>query len=316
MAMNWSAFNAAKASGGGNFKQGRRFVIKDGETVEVRFLVNDNEPFIFKEHYVAQARRYLICAEDAVQENKHTGCVPCFLARTNNKKYKNAARKYAFSLIDSRKFHVLEVEGKKVYKTCTSDESCKYCRKGNEAKSSGVRYWNVNQTVADQIRQFEKESLGKACMCGGRVKVVQYICPECDAELEPEDPLEPTRCFICEKEHGKKKPCMVHAEEVLKCTKCKDPKRVSLANAWVTVTRSGEGTTTTYNLGLAEVAPLGKEYKELKPVEFATHQDFKPVSSGEQAAICNTRNPFTSGPAAEDAPRPKDDDEDPDDIDF
>ncbi len=312
MSMGWGAFNKAKGEGGGNFKAGRRFVLKDGESVDVRFLVNENEPYIFKEHYIANVRRYLICAEDASREGKHTGCVPCFLARTDSKRYKNAARKFSFSVIDSRKYHVIEGD-KKEYKPCTDDESCKLCRKGNEAKASGIRYWSVPQSLADQIRTFEKESLGKACSCGGRIKVKEYVCPECDEELEPDDPSEASRCFNCEKSRGKKKPFMVQPEEILVCNKgCKSPKRVSLSDAWVTVSRSGEGTQSTYNFAVSEVAPLTKEYADSKPVEFSGHPDFQPIASAEQAAICNVNNPFGGERAR--PPRP-DEDKDEEDED-
>lgn len=282
----------------------RRFVIQDGETAMVRFLVNPNEPFIYKRHFANNAGRngrYLVCAEDKAREGKHSGCVVCAVARSQGKggNVRLASRVYGFSVLDPRKYHRVE-EGKDVsYELCSEDARCRWCRKGNESKATGVCHWTLAEAVALQLKTFEHDLLGEKCaICQvGRIKVVEYVCPDCGEIVEPEDGTTEVRCFNC----NPKKVVMVMPQEVVKCSKgCKGARRTTLADAWVAVTRSGSGTSTTYNFAPGEIGPMPKEWEDAEPINFEEIGEFQPETATEQAVILQVKNPFKDAPADDD----------------
>jgi len=303
--LNWGdtkkAINESKRG-----KGGRRFQIRDGESVAIRFLVNDKEPFIYKRHYDNRNSRYLVCAEDAVSQGKHPGCVPCYVAKQQGKsgQVRQAARVFGFSVFDPRKTHYLENE-KDRYQTCKDDPTCKWCRKGFESRLNGVSHWSLAVAVAEQLQVFERDLLGIKCAACqlGTIKVKQYVCPECDTELDVDDPFEEARCFEC---GTKAKIVMVLPREIVTCSRgCPKPRRTSLADAFVIVTRSGEGTSTTYNFSVGDIAPIPADWIVV-PVDFARDPEFLPIGASEQAAALGVANPFRhgleSGRAGDDEP--------------
>lgn len=308
---------------------GRRLMLVNGETAEIRFIglekTKNPEPFIFKQHYDVKTKRYLVCAEDHAKAGEHEGCVACAVAkgqRGKDARLKSPQRLYAVSVFDPRKYHFLENRPKgEQYEPCADDDSCKFCRRNVERRINGVRYWSMAENLILQLKNFERDVLGKKCgNCGtGKIKVTGYECPVCEEEMEPDDPSEEIRCLSCEKEAGKK-PVLRKPKEIVSCRSC-GPKgrRLTLADAWVTVSRSGERQKTTYNLGVGEVEefdpePFLKEFpglKKIKPINFWESPDFDPLSAGEQAAVLGVRNPFggKGGGLGED-----DDDDEDDDV--
>lgn len=294
--LRWGEVEKAAAERKKQRKQSRRFVIQDGESASVRFLVNENEPYIYKRHFANAAGRngrYLVCAEDAVRDGKHDGCVVCAVARSQGKggNVRLSSRVYGFSVLDPRKYHRIE-QGKEVeYDICTEDARCKWCRKGNDAKATGVCHWTLAEAVALLLKTFEHVLLGEKCaICQvGKIKVAEYTCPECGEVVEVDDPEAEVRCFTC----NPKKIVMVMPQEAVRCSKgCKNARRTSLADAWVIVTRSGSGTSTTYNFAPGEVAALGEEWKDAVPIDFPNITEFQPESASEQAVILQVKNPF------------------------
>jgi DNA-directed RNA polymerase subunit RPC12/RpoP len=293
---------------------GRRLFVADGESVDVRFIgTENNEPFIYKRHYDVKTQRYLVCAEDQAREGTHDGCVACAVAHTlrgRDARLKSAQRLFAVSLFDPRKYHYIESRPKgEQYQPCTDDESCRWCRKDIERKINGVRHWSMAQAVIDQLKIFERDTLGKRCRrCEkGRITVTGYLCPTCESDLEPDTPDEEIRCISCEKEQ-KKKPILVKPQEIITCNNC-GPKgrRLTLTDAWVTVAKSGERQNTTWNFGKGDVEPFDpevflKEFPNLKiqPINFADNPEFAPLPASEMAAILGVRNPFGKGGSDED----------------
>jgi DNA-directed RNA polymerase subunit RPC12/RpoP len=175
----------------------------------------------------------------------------------------------------------------------------------------------------NQLRSFENEVLGKYCAkCKtGRIKVIKYQCPTCEEQIEPDDPTEKIRCLTCESEQ-KKKPVLVQPKEVLVCKNgCSKPRRVSLSDTWVSISRAGTGPQTTYNFAAGEVekfdpAPFMKEFelKKIEPIDFENNGDFIPLSTGEQAAVLNIDNPFGEGGSSR--RKKKDDDDEEDEVEY
>lgn len=307
---------------------GRRLFLDTDQPTEIRFIgLNGKEPYIYKRHYDAKTKRYIVCAEDEAKEGKHEGCVVCMLAKTlrgREARVKSPQRLYAVTVFDPRKYHYVESkpEGEQ-YQPCTKDDEgqCRWCKRGIERKINGVRHWSMAEQVIMQLRTFEKDVLGKKCARdGGRIKVVGYQCPTCETEMEPDDPTEEIRCIACEKEMGKK-PVLRKPKEVISCKTC-GPKarRISLADAWITITKTGQKQSTSYNFNPGETEPFDPEdvlkefpdLKKIKAIKFSAHPDFQPDSAGEQAAILGVKNPFKATAKADE----EEDDDDDDDIEY
>jgi hypothetical protein len=319
-----SVKESKRRSGGAN-----RFYLSDGESAEIRLIgVGHGEPHIYKRHYDAKTGAYLVCAEDKAKEGEHEGCVACAVAkglRGKTARLKSPQRVYGLSVFDPRKYHYVEKKPKgEQYQTCTDDESCRYCNRDMERKINGVRHWTLADNLIMQLRMFEHDTLGKKCAkCdNGKIKVLRYQCPVCEEELEPDDPTEDVRCISCEKEL-KKKPVLRRAKEIVSCRNC-GPKgrRVTLANAWIEVSRSGQRAQTTWNFNVGDVEPFNpdpfiKEFPDafkggVEPIDFANHPDFEPLSAAQMAALLDVDNPF----GGKSRKKSDDDDDEDDDEDI
>lgn len=319
--LDWGeATKALNENRGG--RGGFRFAIQDGESVPIRFLIpEDGKPFIFKRHYVNN-KGYHVCAEDAVADGKHSGCVFCHEARKEKKgPISLSQRVLAFSVFDPRKQHVFKeaVKGPSSDKPsrfhpCTDDPTCRFCRKGDEPKLNGLRHWTLSGKAAGQLRLFEQQVLGKNCaVCnGGKIKVTGYACPTCEEPMDIDDPNEEARCYECsklaKKQGLKNSVVMVYPRELIKCSRgCEDPRRFSLADAWVVVTRSGNNQDTSYNFTTYQGDDPVEIPSDIKPIDFRSNRDFKPVPANEQAAAIGVRNPFGNRRNDEDDEDTKDD---------
>lgn len=303
--LDWGTANRAMAKSSSGSGGIRRFQIKDGEMVSIRFIGGKGEPFIWKRHYVKQGKggTYFVCAEPAHRAGDHEGCVGCLLARAQGKQ---GAMKFpqnvaSFSVLDPRLFHMLdeEYQGSKFHLCKKTDEDdddslCRFCRKGNKPKLTGVRPWTVAKKVFEQIRDFAKRLGNRCAVCGtGKITTIGYVCPECGEAMEPDDPNEEQKCFKCS---PKGKPVLVMPLERVECSKgCKKPRRAVLGDAWVNLTRIGERTETTYNFERGDIEPLPEKFASLKPINFAKEDEFQPLSAAGQAQLLGVRNPFGKG---------------------
>jgi hypothetical protein len=317
--MNWDEVERSAKEGQRQRGGGGRLYLEDGDTADLRII--SKELYIYKRHFDAKTSKYIVCAEDYVKAGDHEGCVACAIAKTlrgKTARLKSPQRLYAISVFDPRKFHYVESKPKdEQYQDCTDDDSCRYCRRNVERKIRGVRHWSLAENLALQLRTFERDTLGKKCRkCGtGKIKVKGYQCPVCESDMEPDEPGERQRCIPCEKELGKR-PVERVAKEVITCTNC-GPKgrRLTLADAWISVTKSGKRQNTTWNFTVGDIEPFDpepflKEFKDLKiePIDFTTHPDFLPLSAAEQALLLDVDNPFAKG-----RKRASNDDEDDED---
>lgn len=325
MKLAWDKANAAAKSGGGSGNSGGyRFNIGPGETVVVKFVPpNDgSEPFIYQRHYVVN-KSYFPCAADKAADGKHDGCVFCFEAKKQGKDGNVGLpqRVFGFSVFDTRKYHKLDNKvtiddparpGKTKetqFVPCKDDPTCKWCRKGNEAKYNGMRQWSLSGKAMTQLQTFANEILGKKCGgCGrGLIKVKGYECPKCGEPMSPDDPTEEQRCMECSHEQGKKAVVMVMPKEIVSCSKnCDNPRRVELDEAFIAVTRTGAKTDTTYNFTLGDFDDELPD--DLKPIDFSKVSDAQPTSAQEQAITLGVRNPFKGQTSR------KSDDDDDDDV--
>lgn len=326
--LNWGEVEKTGKEFSGKGGGGFHFQIKDGETVPVKFLIPDDgsEPFRYKRHFVV-GKGYHICAEDAVAEGKHQGCVICYQAKAQGKGGGTGLAQpvFAFSVFDPRKVHIFK-EPTKVpgsdeptrYYNCPDDPTCKFCRRDDQPKLNGLRYWSLAFKTAQQLRLWEHDVLGKNCAaCGtGKIERTGYVCPTCEEDLTDsvDDPDSEVKCFECSKLSQKKggpKNIMVQPSEVVRCKRgCKNARRVSLSDVWVSVTRTGAKTDTTYNFTLHQGDDPAEIPADLQPVNFKTKSELKPDPANEQAIKLGVSNPYRGGKAAV-----ADDEDDTDDSD-
>lgn len=329
MSLSWDEVEKSVKEGRKARSGGRRLFMEDGDSADIRFIgIQNHEPYIYKRHFDAKTGRYFICAEDEAKAGDHEGCVCCAIARAlrgKTARLKSPQRLYAVSVFDPRKYHYVESKPKgEQYQPCSDDDSCRWCRRNVERKINGVRHWSLAENLVLQLRTFERDTLGKRCRrCGtGRIKVTGFQCPTCETELEVDgDPNEEMRCLSCEKEQ-KKKPVLVKPKEIVACKNC-GPKgrRLTLGDAWITISRSGQKQNTTWNFTVGDIEPFDpdpflKEFpdlKKIKPINFESSDEFKPLPAGEMAAALGVKNPFGKSIASEDD---DEDDEDEDDDSY
>lgn len=332
MGLKWDEVERSAKESQARKSGGHRLFLESGEPTEIRFIgLNNNEPFIYKRHFDGKTKKYVNCAQDHAKEGDHEGCVACAIARTlrgPTARLKSPQRLYAVSVFDPRKTHFVEkYEGNDRYQPCTDDETCRWCRKKVERRINGVRHWSMAEGLILQLRTFERDVLGKKCARdGGRIKVTGYVCPTCEDELEVDgDPTDEMRCRNCEKEQ-EKKPISVVPKEVVTCKTCGPKgKRLTLADAWVSVIKTGQKKNTTYNFSVGEIEEFDADVflkdfpdlKKIKPIKFEGHPDFEPPSAGEMAALLGVDNPFgKSSKKRRDADEDDDDEDDDDDDDV
>jgi hypothetical protein len=331
MSLRWDEVEKSAKENQAKQSSTRRLFLETGEPTDIRFIgLENDEPFIYKRHFDGKTKKYINCAEDHAKAGEHEGCVACAIAqsmRGKDARLKSPQRLYAVSVFDPRKQHFVEkLEGNERYQPCADDETCKWCRRGIERTINGVRHWSLAEGLVLQLRTFERDVLGKQCARdGGRIKVTGYVCPTCENELEPDgDPTEEMRCRDCEKEQGKK-PIQVVPKPVITCKTC-GPKgrRLTLADAWVSVIKNGQKKNTTYNFSVGEIEPFDpdvylKEFpklKKIKPVVFEGHPDFEPPSAGEMAILLGVDNPFGKSSKKRRDPDEDDDEDDDDEVEF
>lgn len=250
------------------------FRITSGEDKLIRFLCDfENEPYIFKQHFVKRLNRSYTCTEDA-------DCIFCEEREAGDKGISNSFRA-AVSIFDYTVLHKIAKKGQKDkfdFEVCTGDR-CKLCRQGVEAKVVGKRYWEMSQTTLDTLLAVNKK-IGDRCKgCGsGKISVTEFECPKCGDVLDVEDTVR-TKCTSCH--------ATVEPREILSCNKCDRPERATLNDCDWSVQKSGEGTTTTFVLTPEPFSELDSNYfekpEDSEPLDLAAI--LKPLTRKEAAKV-------------------------------
>lgn len=269
-----------------------RLIMQDAETALSYFSGSTEEPEIIMRHYQPRGRKFGDCREDKK-------CVGCYYEEKDGSIGKPQAVA-CFNVIDTRWFHKIETQvrgrTKKEYVECPDDRSCKQCqtkdgKKDRYRKGRCIAYFAL--TWADALGA-QDEKLSKKCgSCKrGKIRVVDYQCPECNESIDwapdEDDEKMKIRCGECR--------AKIEPDEVIECTKCDAPVRATIFDYGcpVEITRSGTGTSTSYNFTPVwpppEEAPdwIFEEDQEPFDLEEACA---KPTSE-EQAKLWEVVNPF------------------------
>jgi len=296
----------------------RKLILKDGETAVVWFTGTADEPHIFRRHY-HPTFGYFYCAEKK--------CVACNEAAKGSKAFKKGTSMAAFNIVDTRWFHKIprkNEDDRYDYVLCDEDASCKYCRKKVERIRAGKRLAEFALTWGDALGAQEEKINKKCASCHtGKIRVVEYNCPECGELLDwaPDPDMEESeqiiKCGECKKR--------VRPMEVIECTKCDDPVRGSIFEYGcpVEITRSGERKNTSYNFNPVWPPEEPEDWvmaDDMKPFDLEKKYKQMVMSPSAMAEKIGVVNPFDEDEKAKveeyEQANPFDDDDDDDDEVF
>lgn len=271
----------------------RKLILKDGETAILWFPgTSDAEPHIIRRHYDPVNKYYYYCGGKQ--------CVACYQAGKGNKSFKKGTPISLFTTIDERWFHKVQSKEdpqKHKYILCSEDASCKGCARKIERVRSGKRLAELALQWGDALGVQEDKISKKCASCHtGRIKVVEYLCPECGEVLDwtpdPENPDEEAtiKCGGCHKK--------VHPAESIECTNCDKPKRGTIFECGcpVEVTRSGEKTGTAYNFTPIWPPPEAPEWlfeKGMEPFDMEEIVKKETMDAAAMSEKFGLVNPFS-----------------------
>jgi hypothetical protein len=223
--------------GGGGYAL--NLIIKDGDSIDLVFNGGGDEPLIVYEHSFKEGASFAshFCAAGV---DGHEGCVACYYNARGDKRFGNKSAKGVFNVVDLRWVHKVKNEAKSRqagegkerfdYFPCTDDVTCKLCKKRVEREHAGQKVWKLSMQWVQSLGGLNA-SLGRRCMCGGKITVVGFKNHKGKIVGEiPEGADEDS------------------FERLVECAKCgEEANPRSIFNTIVTATRTGGGTDTSYN---------------------------------------------------------------------
>lgn len=271
------------------------FDLKDGETAEMRFNGTVDEPYVGDVHNIKQGKNFS-SIECAKGHKDHAGCVGCYCVEQGDKRVGRPTPRATFNVIDRRFFHKLKDKERSTderekfkYILCSEDAHCKLCRRRVERVRGGQKRWTLAITWANALATINDKLQKKCRSCGtGKIKVIGFQ----DLEGEPVDPDAYSEEELVEAiETG-------DVEEVLECTKCDNPERASLFDAVLEASRTGSGTTTSYQFEVINMDDMEDWELECEPADLT--KLMRPRSAEKQAEKLGVRNPFDGEGDADD----------------
>lgn len=270
--------------------------LKDGETVRMRFIGGDEEPFQTLEHWHNGVRKSFICSQGW---EGFPGCPLCHYQNQSNAEAAgtgrgkspigNANPRFHFSVISDRKVHIIKTqEGnieKRKFINCRGD-NCQMCNDGNEAIREGRRYFSLALKYARGLQTAANQQAKQCASCKGvgELKIMSHECPACEEPdiVVPQGAVR-IRCPECREE--------VTPKPVLACDEnCENPKPCDIQGCWIDVTRTGEGQSTNYTFNPRKPSDLAEGDLLLKPIDFPNVK--RPKDSKDICQAMGMPNPF------------------------
>lgn len=230
-----AAMDATRGAGG----YALNLIIKDGDIIDLVFNGSVDEPLIGYEHSFKEGQKFGTqwCASG---HEGHAGCVCCYYNARGDKRFGGKSAKGVFNVVDMRWIHKIKNEVKSRsagegkerfdYFPCTDDISCKLCKQKIARERSGQKVWKLSMQWVQALGGLN-DSLGKRCMCGGKISLVGY--KNYKGKIVGEIPDGADEAAF---------------EKLVECSKCgEEANPRSIFNTIITVTRTGGGTDTSYN---------------------------------------------------------------------
>jgi hypothetical protein len=282
----------------------RRLKLKDGEFARGRFLGDDVTGMHESvEHSIRDGKMFdsVVCAGEGK-------CVLCHANSIGDKRVGRATPKFSFSFFDFRwvKKTRNEKESRKAgrdkfdYEVVDDDDVTPAGIRKGIYKRQGVVACEFPSTHATGLEGVNAQAGRKCKSCGkGKISVDGYEdkngkpCSKKAAAMEEEELNDALDAGVI--------------KEVISCSKCDDPERVSIFNSVVQVGRTGVEIKTSYQFSVdaTEDFPEDVEWDKVEPIDFAAIK--VPRSQEALAAKLGIKNPFKK------KAKSKDDDEDEED---
>lgn len=277
----------------------RYAVLKDGESGEFVFLgTPSTEPNLIAEHSFRNGKRF-----DNLVHRK-SQCVACRAVTNGDRRVGRPALRGYFSVYDTRWSRKrLDEENSEPNKPRYKYEPLEESQVTEKGKKKGIHVRRGKSAFAFSNQWVQalvgiNAQAGKRCStCGkGKISVVGYT----DAEGKPAS----KKAARMDEEQLETAIDSGKLVEKLKCSNCPKPIRRSIFNRMVTVSRTGEGTNTSYQFQIGDEVDddLLAEIEEAKVEPYDFDDLRRPLSASAQAEKLGVRNPYKG----------KDEDEDDD----
>lgn len=291
----------------------RRFKLEDGQSAQVLFISDaSKEPFISPEHSFRDKKQFSSIV------HRDEDCVACYVNDAGDRRVSRVSHKGCFSLYDLRwarkviNEELSKERQKDIYdykivdpESMDSDKFKSLKRKGKIVRM-GRCGWDMSNQWMNAILSINAQA-GKRCKSCVKGKITRVGIENAEGKK--------IKTRGIDEEVIERKLAAGKWVEVLECSKCDDPVRMSIFNSIVTVTRTGKDTNTTYQFSL-DSDDIPKDVQELLESKDAPEPyDWDAIkaepSTGEQARRLGVRDPFGRG--KRDAEDYDDDDDDDDD---
>lgn len=196
------------------------------------------------------------CAQNEISRNWNEDDAPEGEPKPVTVGYASPSRVY--SIVVMAWYHKIDSgkKNKKGYKIFNfppcKGKTCPYCEEGNGVRFFGQPNWiELGRNHSATLDEIEEETVGRVCQCKGEIITTGFQCPECghitevDWDLLTEEDrvqllYEDQRCDGCSE--------ILQMNELIACTKCTEPRPLSIWDLVLWMERSGEGKETVLTL--------------------------------------------------------------------
>lgn len=295
------AVKAQQANRGVGF---RRLDVKDGETVRVRLIGDDTEPFQMLSHYVKRIGpngRPFTCSAHGPWKESFPGCACCHFGKSDAG-IASPQPRFLFSVISDRRVHEHTVmEGNTERKRCLpclqqSGQPCDMCASGLPQVREGRKYMELATKYARGLITADANLSKRCASCEGlgELKVVGHECSYCGEGVAV--PVSPNgqpmtdatiRCPSCSSN--------AKADPKYTCSRnCAEPRPRNIQDCWVDVTRTGSGQSTNFTFTPQPPTALEGDDPSIQPWDFS--QVVRPKDQSEIAQTLGYQSPWAPVP--------------------
>jgi uncharacterized Zn finger protein (UPF0148 family) len=282
---------------------------RQGESAIVRTFIPTTGPVRYKEHYLLYINKQNkkrvskeVCRKSYGHENEP--CVFCHraieppLGAPPDTLIRECAEKDAFFVIDTRNFHpITNPDGKWTPPAeCLGQERCYHCQQGQRPQYGGLKKFVISSTTSfTELWPFMQECAERCVTCGGKIQVHRFLCSDCKTAVNynPDQGNGKIFCPDCQVETD------VVTEDKCLNPQCANPKRASINDAYIKITRLRKQPAQNSPMYSFEFAyptltnpfqPLTETDALIKVPPLAKW--FRPRSLEEQANLIGVPNPY------------------------
>jgi hypothetical protein len=230
-------------------------------------------------------------------------CVSCELIRQGNKAISANLRNYITAALPGN-WHLVQSKDAKGNDTeewvsCNSDV-CRLCDKGIPSQYGRRGLLIIGPSHYNSLIMQKETVLSKVCSnCGGTLKVVKYICPNCRKKYALAKELTKEEAKLLRRDGGYCKECNYEGYmfPIYKCNNCNDPIPLDIWGTPILLSKLGEGTTSSYSITLPgtddELSDSEKEELSKYMIPYTSEECLNHMSLDKQSEKFKVQNPYT-----------------------